>query len=100
MLVIVGLDQLSKYLIVSHFGMIEQIYIQNLEIGASTIIGGIEFDVTTNRTGGNIVGVSAGDHLFIADAVYSLQRTVCTYHKLADREGVGKPKAYLACPFA
>ena len=38
MLVIVGLDQLSKYLIVSHFGMIEQIYVQNLEIGAMDVI--------------------------------------------------------------
>lgn len=33
MLVIVVLDQASKYLIVSHFGMIEQIYVENLEIG-------------------------------------------------------------------
>lgn len=33
MLVIVALDQASKYLIVSHFGMIEQIYVENLEIG-------------------------------------------------------------------
>ena len=32
MLVIVFLDQLSKNLIVSHFGMIEQIYVQNIEI--------------------------------------------------------------------
>lgn len=38
MLVIVVLDQLSKYLIVSHFGMIEQIYVQNLEIGTMDII--------------------------------------------------------------
>ena len=33
MLVIVALDQASKYLIVSHFGMFEQIYVENLEIG-------------------------------------------------------------------
>lgn len=33
MLVIVFLDQLSKNLIVSHFGVIEQIYVQNIEIG-------------------------------------------------------------------
>ena len=38
MLVIVVLDQLSKYLIVSHFGMIEQIYVQNLEIGTMDVI--------------------------------------------------------------
>lgn len=38
MLVIVVIDQVSKYLIVSHFDMIEQIYAQNLEIGAMDII--------------------------------------------------------------
>ena len=38
MLVIVVLDQLSKYRIVSHFGMIEQIYVQNLEIGTMDVI--------------------------------------------------------------
>ena len=38
MLVIVVLDQLSKYLIVSYFGMIEQIYVQNLEIGTMDVI--------------------------------------------------------------
>jgi signal peptidase II len=38
MLIIVVLDQVSKYLIVSHFGMIEQIYVQNLEIGAMDVI--------------------------------------------------------------
>ena len=40
MLVLVVLDQLSKYLIVSHFGMIEQIYVQNIEIGAMDVILG------------------------------------------------------------
>ena len=38
MLVIVVLDQLSKYFIVSHFGMIEQIYAENLEIGAMDLL--------------------------------------------------------------
>ncbi len=32
MLVLVVLDQVSKYLIVSHFGMIERIYVENLNI--------------------------------------------------------------------
>lgn len=38
MLVIVVLDQLSKYFIVSHFGMIEQIYAENIEIGAMDLL--------------------------------------------------------------
>ena len=38
MLVIVFLDQLSKNLIVSHFGVIEQIYVQNIEIGTMDAI--------------------------------------------------------------
>ena len=38
MLVRVVLDQLSKYFIVSHFGMIEQIYAENIEIGAMDLL--------------------------------------------------------------
>lgn len=38
MVLIVVLDQVSKYLIVSHFGMIQQIYVENIEIEAMDLL--------------------------------------------------------------